>query len=126
MYFALDLCITWVSSIKHITNKKGDKLLPWKIPLLMLTFAKLSLHEVSCLPICHWLFSKFKDVVWHLHKFKASIFRNGESCHKPSYNQSMPFPDLYVSSYGLVVLSYWLIIDLCFHNFFPASFLFSQ
>ena len=37
---------------------------------------------------------------------------NGEPYHKPSYNQSMSFPDIYVSSYSHAVLSYQLIIDL--------------
>ena len=48
--------------------------------------------------------------------------RNREPFHKSSYNQSRPFPYLYVSSYSHTVSSYQLIIDLWSLYFFPASF----
>ena len=48
--------------------------------------------------------------------------RNREPFHKSSYNQSRPFPDLYVSSYSHTLSSYQLIIDLWSLYFFPASF----
>ena len=53
VYLVLALHSTWVSSILHITSDKGNKLSSWKIPLLMLTFAKLSPQEVNsvCLPL---------------------------------------------------------------------------
>ena len=56
---------------------------------------------------------------------RIELMGNEEPYHKPSYNQSMPFPDLYVSSYSNAVSFYQLIIDLWPLYFFPCI-LFAQ
>ena len=55
VYLASALHSSWVSDIMHTTNNKGDKLSPYEIPVLMITFAKLSPYQVNC--ICQFAIS---------------------------------------------------------------------
>ena len=113
VYIALALHSTRVSGIMRITNKKGDKLSPWKIPLLMLTFAKLSSHEVNS--VCQFviIFLQIRgccQTFGQVHGFL--ICRNGEPHHKPSYNKSMPFPDFLQSCSIVLSINNWSLVPL--------------
>ena len=59
MYLVLALRSKWVSGIMHFTNNTGDKLSPWKIPLLKLNFTKLSPHEVNS--VCQLVIDLFTN-----------------------------------------------------------------
>ena len=83
----------------------------------MLTFAKLSTRStlfanspLIFLQICRCCQALVQGFL---------LSRNGKPYHKPFYNQSMLFTDMYVSSYNHAVSCYQLIIDVC--SFYLSS-----